>query len=368
MKIAMIGGRGLPDTYSGVEVFLKELSPRLVSRGHEVTVYCMPDYFTTEDYKGVKLVRVPSVRTKHLGIMTHSLMSSVSALRDKVDIFHFNAIGPAALSFIPRFRHLPSVATMHSLNWKHSKWNSAEKMAIKAIEYFAVRFPNCVVAVSKQHQEYLQINYRTNVYHIPNGVNVAPRVTASRILDLGLVPDGYILYVGRLSPEKGPHYLINAFKRLDTTQKLVIAGDSPGQHDYIKSLKGDPLHERVLFLGHVPSTSTLLSELYSNASIYVLPSESEGLSISLLEAMSYGCCVVTSDIQENLDVISDFGLSFELGNVGMLSKTLNSLLHDNPLRKAMGQKARNHVQKLYNWDDICTTYEKLYKTIAVRII
>lgn len=362
MKIAMIGGRGLPDTYSGVEVFLKELSPRLVARGHEVIVYCRSDYFTTKDYKGVKLVKVPSIRTKRLGTMTHSLMSSVRAIRDKADILHFNAIGPAALSFIPRFLRLPSVATMHSLNWKHSKWNSVEKTAIKAFEYFAVHTPNCVVAVSKHHQQYLQTNYKTSVHHIPNGVNVAPRVAAARILDLGLVPDSYILYVGRLSPEKGPHYLINAFKKLKTTKKLVIAGDSPDQHEYIKSLKGNPLHERVLFLGHVPSA--LLSELYSNASIYVLPSDSEGLSISLLKAMSYGCCVVTSAIQENLDVISDCGLSFELGNVDMLSKTLNSLLHDPQIRKDMGQRARDHAQKLYNWDDICLGYEKLYKNLG----
>lgn len=361
MKIAMIGGRGLPNTYSGVEVFLKELSPRLVSRGHEVIVYCRPEYFTTADYKGVKLVRVPTVPTKRLDTMTHSLMSSIRALRDKADIFHFNAIGPAALSFIPRFLRLPSVATMHSLNWKHSKWNSAEKMAIKAFQYFAVRTPNCVVAVSKQHQDYLQTNYGRVVYYVPNGVNIAPHIVPHTILDLGLIPDSYILYAGRLSPEKGCHHLVNAFKYLETKQNLVIAGDSPREPDYIKSLKSIA-DDRVLFLGHV--SSVILSELYSNASIYVLPSESEGLSISLLEAMSYGCCVVTSAIKENLDVISDCGFSFEVGNIDMLSKTLTSLLQDYPLRKAMGQKARNHVQKLYNWDDICTKYEKLYRNLT----
>ena len=363
MKIAMIGGRGLPETYSGVEVFLKELGPRLVSRGHEVIVYCRPELFHDHGYKGVKLVRVPSVRTRRLGTMTHSVVSTLRAVRDRADIFHFNAVGPAALSVIPKFLRLPSVATMHSLNWKHSKWSRAEKMAIKAIAYGAIHAPDSVVAVSMQHQEYLQATYRSPICHVPNGVNVTPRVAACRILDLGLVPDNYILYVGRLSPEKGTHYLMDAFSRLNTTHQLVIAGDSPNEPDYVRDLKATA-GDRVLFLGHV--SSALLSELYSHASIYVLPSESEGLSISLLEAMSFECCVVTSAIRENLDVISDCGVSFEPGNTVMLTETLAALLLDPPARKALGRRAKHHVQQLYNWEDICTQYETLYKTIHHR--
>jgi glycosyltransferase involved in cell wall biosynthesis len=167
--------------------------------------------------------------------------------------------------------------------------------------------------------------------------------------------------VGRLSAEKGVHNLITAFESLVTTQKLVIAGYSPMERQYIKALKSRG-KGRVLFLGHV--ASDLLPELYSNATIYVLPSESEGLSISLLEAMSYGCCVVTSAIRENLDVILNCGLSYELGNTHGLSEALNCLLRDYPLRKAMGQRARERVAEDYNWDDICSKYEELYKNLS----
>jgi glycosyltransferase involved in cell wall biosynthesis len=364
MKIAMIGGRGLPDTYSGVEVFLKELCPRLVSKGHEVTVYCMPNYFSVHHYKGINLVKVPSIRTRHFSIITHSLMSCIHALRSQADIYHFNAIGPSVLSFFPRLFGFPSLATMHSLNWRHSKWNIVEKKAIKLIERFAVFTPNIVVAVAKQHQAYLNTKYGKNVYHIPNGVNVFPIAAAEKILDLELVPDGYILYVGRLSPEKGIHFLINAFNRIKTNKKLVIAGGSQNDN-YIKSLK-NLANDLVLFLGHVTS-SDLLSELYSNASIYVLPSESEGLSISLIEAMSYGCCVVTSAIKENIDVILDCGLSFESGNEIMLSKILNVLLQDPLMRKIMGQKAKKRAHKFFNWDDICAKYDNLYKNMHNHI-
>jgi glycosyltransferase involved in cell wall biosynthesis len=234
-------------------------------------------------------------------------------------------------------------------------------MAIRAFEYLAIHASSCVVSVARQHQEHLQTEYGKNIYYVPNGVNIGQKIVPHAILNLGLLPDNYILYVGRLSPEKGCHFLLNAFKHLKTKQHLVIAGDAPHNQDYIRSLK-DNADDRVLFLGHV--SSDLLYELYSNASIYVLPSESEGLSISLLEAMSYGCCVVTSDIKENLDVILDCGLFFEFGNVDALSKTLNSLLQDYPLRKSMGQKAREHVARHYNWDTICTKYEELYNKLA----
>ena len=360
MKIAMIGSRGLPETYSGVEVFLKELCPRLVDKGHDVTVFCRPAYFSAHEYCGVKLVRVGSVPTKLFDTMSHSLLSTLHALKDQFDIFHFQALGPSSLSFIPRLFGLPTISTMHSLNWKHSKWNSVEKLLINWLEKFSVRIPARVVAVAKEHQRYLENKHCISISHIPNGVTVKPPLKPKKLFSWGLEPQSYLLYVGRLSSEKGCHYLIEAFKRLNTRNKLVIAGDATNESNYLKYLK-EGCNSRILFLGHV--SNDILAELYSNALLYILPSDSEGLSISLLEAMSYGCCVLTSSIKENLDVVSGCGETFEAGNVDMLTLKMQQLLENSSLRGALGHRARDLVAESYNWDDICCSYETLYQEI-----
>lgn len=362
MRIAMIGARGLPETYSGVETFLKELCPRLVERGHEVTVYCRPSYFIDEMYQGVRLVRVPSLPTRVLDTMSHSLLSTVRALREKFDLVHFQAIGPASLSFIPEMFGLPTVATMHSLNWKHIKWSRVQRRLIKWLEYPAIRVPSRVVAVANEHRCYLEARYHREVAHIPNGVAVRAPVKTDRLQAYGLEPDTFLLYVGRLSSEKGCHYLVEAFSRLNATVKLVMAGtDSSGSfYGEILRKTADP---RIVFLGQVPPD--LLAELYSNALLYVLPSDSEGVSFSLLEAMSYGRCVLVSSIRENMDVVSGCGETFEAGDVGALLMKLEYLLKSDHVRTELGLKAKAHVQRLYNWDEITSRYEELYRE-AVR--
>lgn len=360
MKIAFIGGRGLPETYSGLEVFLKELCSMLVERGHDITVYCRSKYFRVDSYNGIRLVKVPCIDTKLLGTMTHSFFSTIMALKDKHDIYHFNAIGPSVFASITRITHSPSIVTMHSLNWKHAKWNYIEKFLIKLFEFFSIHFPNTVVAVAKQHQLYIQARYHKKAYYIPNGVNVTEHKLPDEIKLRGIHKGSYILYVGRLSPEKGCHYLINAFNNLENDKKLVIAGDVKSNEKYKKILM-DNANERVLFLGHV--SQKILAELYCNSLVYVLPSESEGLSFSLLEAMSYGCCVLASAIRENMDVIDDCGVLFEVGNVEMLTEKLAMLLGNEKYRSYLGQKAKTHVSRLFNWENICTQYELLYEEL-----
>ncbi len=359
MKIAFVGGRGLPETYSGVEVFLKELCPLLVLKGHSVTVYCRPSYYHIDSYRGVKLVCVSCIDTRLFGTITHSFLSTLKALQDKADIIHFNAVGPSAFSIIPRVFRIPTIATKHSLIWQHSKWSTIEKGLIKGIECFASRIPTRVVAVAKQHQSYLQKEYGKKVYHIPNGVHIMPSKAPNKILALGLIRNNFILYAGRLSPEKGCHNLIDAYNKIKTEVKLVIAGAS-NDESYFKVLK-NKANKNIIFLGHV--STDILAELYSNALVYILPSESEGLSISLLEAMSYGCCVLTSSITENLDVIADCGIAFEPGNVEMLSNKLNLLLKDRALIDILGCKALDRVKRLFNWDDVCEEYQKLYRDV-----
>lgn len=361
MRIAMVGGRGLPATYSGIEALLKGLGPRLVARGHEVTVYCRPAYFSSEMYDGVRLVRVPSIGTKRLDTLTHAAAASVRAVRDKASVIHYHAIGPAALSPIARALRVPSVATIHSLNWQQAKWNAVDRAAIRTLERWAVRGPDRVVAVAKRHQIYLQQTYGKEVLCIPNAVDVVPRVEAGRILELGVAPDAYALYVGRLSPEKGCHYLVDAVRNWNGPWKLAIAGDVSGGGPYVTAIRRKA-SERIVFLGHV--SGDLLAELYCNAALYVLPSDAEALSMSLLEAMSYGCCVVASGIEENRDVLADCGFYFDAGDVEGLGRMLTRLMGDRGVRTEVGARARLRAHALFQWDRTCDEYEKLYASLV----
>ncbi len=319
----------------------------------------MSQYFSEENYKGVNLVKIPGISTKRFDIMLHNFFSTIKTISEKVNIYHFHAIGPSIFSIIPRLINAPTIVTMHSLNWKHSKWNRIDKFFIKIFEDCSVKFPEYVVTVAKQHQKYLQERHDKPIHYIPNGVNFFPKIGANRILSLGLKPHDYLLFVGRVSQEKGCHFLVETFNKMDTNKKLVIAGAVSRENKYFQQLK-KMANNKVIFLGQV--TQGLLSELYSNALVYILPSESEGFSLSLLEVMSNGCCIVVSAIEENLDVIGDCGLTFDPGNINMLRDKLLSIMDKEDIRLMYGEKARKRAQKFYNWDDICDSYEMLYKS------
>ena len=239
--------------------------------------------------------------------------------------------------------------------------NGFSKQLIRLLEGYAVRTTNCVATVAIEHQRYLQKQYHKPIHYIPNGVTINPPSQPNKLLTWGLSPHQYLLYVGRLSPEKGCHYLIQAFNSLKTNLKLVIAGDASNESQYANQLK-KMANTNVMFLGHV--SGEFINELYSNAQLYIIPSDSEGLSISLLEAMSYGCCVLASSIKENQDVISDCGVLFEHGNVEMLLEKMHHLLNNQGLRQELGLKAKAHITKSYNWDDISCNYEKMYQDIS----
>ncbi len=310
MKIGVIGTLGLPVTYGGVERHVEQLYSRLAARGHDITVYCRTHYTDrkTDDYQGIKLVRFPSIRTKHLETISHTFISSLNSLFSDLDIIHYHSLGPSLFSFIPALKGQKSVVTIHGLDWQREKWGRFASCYLKLSELFALYFPKATIGVSKNIQTYFMDKYRQHINYIPNGVNIPNKIPADKIKQWGLETDGYILYVGRLVPEKGCHYLIDAYSRLNTDLKLVIAGDSRFTDKYADSLKRSASKD-IIFLGNV--TGVKLAELFSNAYLFVQPSELEGLSIALLEAMSYGRCVLTSDIAEELEVTADAGLSFQ---------------------------------------------------------
>ena len=210
-------------------------------------------------------------------------------------------------------------------------------------------------------QRYFKDTYGRDVRFIPNGIERNESVPADEITrKYGLVKDGYVLFLGRIVPEKGVHYLIEAFKQLDTDKKLVIAGGSSNSAEYYEQIQSaaatDP---RIVLTGFIEGQE--LAELYSNAYIYVLPSDLEGMPMSLLEAMSYGNCCLTSDIPECAEVVEDYAVTFHKSDIADLTAKLSNLLADSSRVAELQATAANYITQKYNWDKVVDQTLALYK-------
>ena len=367
MKIAWIGARGVPargDLAGGIENYMEELGSRLVVRGHDLTVYCR-SFYTKENgfYRGMRLRKLPTFRTKHLEAFVHTLFSSMDTCFKDFDVVQFHALGPSAFSWIPRFFLKKTVASVRGLDWKREKWGTFATWYLRWCEYFAAKFPTRTSVVSPVLKTHFEAQYGIPVTFIPNGFRIPVFREPDQIRDLGLKGDDYLLFVGRIVPEKGCHLLIDAFKDLKTDKKLVFAGEASYTQSYSAGLKAMS-KENVLFLGRVGGA--LLEELYTNAYLFVLPSTIEGLSNALLEAMSYGLCSLTSDIPENKMIVQDVGVTFECGNRRDLKEKLQGLLDDGAEVAIRGTSARAYVQENYSWDRIAALTERFYEEILGR--
>jgi len=354
----MIGQKGLPATYGGIERHVEEIGRRLVAAGHDVSAFCRL-YYTPAgaQYHGVHLLRRPSINTKHLDTATHVAWCSIEATLRRYDIVHFHALGPSAFAWLPRLRGARTVVTVHGLDWQREKWGKLASWVLKQCEYPAAHFANRTIVVSKTLRDYFRDHHHCDAAYIPNGTNLPVPRPARRILSLGLTPGKYVLFVGRLVPEKGVHYLCEAFNAIDTDLKLALVGGLSFSQSYVDLLKryaGD----RIRLLDYVYGEA--LEELWSNAHLVVQPSTMEGLSIALLEALSYGRCVLLSDIPENLEVAEDCAVSFRSKDVGDLKDKLEMLLARPDLVRHYEEKAKNHVRLQYSWDKVAESVEALY--------
>lgn len=358
LRIAFIGGRGVVSKYSGIETYYEEVGKHLASSGHEIVVYCRT-YFTPalDRHNGMKIIRIATLRRKHLETFIHSLLSTLHALFSHYDVVHYHTLGPALFSLIPRIFGMKTVVTVQGLDWQRSKWSSFARWFLRLCETASVRFPNSTIVVSKTLNDYYWKKYSTHTTYIPNGLTMPSTRSANQILRIGLSPRKYILFLGRLSPEKNVHLLIQAYERIKTSVKLVIAGGTSHTEGYVEKLKEHQC-DRICFLNWVDGE--ILEELLSNALLFVLPSDIEGLSLALLEAMGYGNCVLTSDIPENVELVDGVGYTFIRGDVGDLERMLRLLLTREDLRKRAGRDARARVQHDYLWTRVASQTELLY--------
>jgi len=366
MKIAFIGQKGIPAIMGGVERHVEEVSTRLASAGHDVTVYARANYTDEklEEYKGVKLVNFRSVSTKHLDAISHTFASIFHAVRKDYDIVHFHSIGPSSLIWLYKLLkpRTPVVATFHSRDYFHKKWGLVARTYLKISELLLCKSSDIVVAVSRGITKFASNKYHIKPVYIPNGITMPKKSEASEIKKWGLEKGNYILAVTRLIRHKGIHYLIDAYNKIETDKKLVIVGEGFHSDDYVDELyKKAEGNKNIIFTG--AQQGEVLNELFSNAYLFAQPSEAEGLSIALLEGMSYGLPVLVSDIVENREVIKNTGFKFSSKNVIALKNELENLLKMENIEE-YGKLASHRVDKYYNWDTISADLAHLYnKTI-----
>jgi glycosyltransferase involved in cell wall biosynthesis len=349
---------------SGIEGYYEEVGRRLAEAGHDVTVYCR-NHFTPpqEKHNGMRLVRFPAPRSKHFETFVHSLISSLQTLSEPYDIVHYHTLGPALFSFIPRLAGKKTVVTVQGLDWQRKKWGAVASAVLRVGEYAAIRFPHETMVVSKTLRSYYREHYGARTRYVANGAILRDKQSPLRINELGLESGKYILFLGRFSPEKNCHLLIEAFEWIDTPMKLVLAGGGSASDAYSQRLRGHA-SDRIILLDYVSGIT--FDELLTNAMLFVLPSDLEGLSLALLEAMGAGLCVLVSDIPENLELMDGAGFTFKRGDTADLTRMLELLLHADTLRADAGCAARKRIEEHYLWPKITKEIEAAYLEMLGR--
>jgi glycosyltransferase involved in cell wall biosynthesis len=364
LRVAFIGGRGMVSKYSGIETYYEEVGKRLVGMGHDVTVYCR-SYFTPArpTHDGMRLLRLPTFRSKHLETFVHTWLSTVHVMFSGCDIVHYHAQGPALFSFFPRLVGKKTVVTVQGQDWQRKKWGRFASFTLRLGEVASARLPNRTMVVSQTLQQHYRTAYGVDAIYVPNGSMIRQRVAPSQIPEWGLEPDNYILFLGRFSPEKNCHLLIEAYEKLDTRAKLVLAGGSSYTNAYVDELRKHQ-SQQVVILDWVYGRA--LDELLTNAALFVLPSDMEGLSLALLDAMGAGVCVLASDIPENREVIENTGFTFQLGDAADLERMLRLLLSDPNARTVAGRNAQARVRERYLWPRIAAQVAQSYVELTDR--
>jgi glycosyltransferase involved in cell wall biosynthesis len=364
LRIAMLGTRGVPASYSGFETCVEELGARLVARGHDVTVYCRVPHISYPGtaYRGMRLVKLPTIRSKHLDTIAHTLLSSLHALVRRYDVALYFNVGVSPVTWIPRLAGQRVVLNVDGLDWKRRKWGPFARAYIRACEAWAVRFADRVVTDSRRVQRYYREQRGTTSTYIAYGAEPIAVPPGPHLARFGLEPRRYVLFVGRLVPENCAHHLVEAFEGLETDLRCVVVGDAPYSADYIRALRAaaDP---RVVFTGYLFGQG--YRELLSNAYCFVETSEVGGTHPALLEAMGAERCVVVNDTPENLETVADAGLGYdgELGAAGLRS-VLERLVKDPALVTALARRGLERVRSHYSWDGVTDTYEGLFHELV----
>ena len=387
MKIAMIGHKRIPSREGGIEVVVEELSTRMAEQGIDVTVYNRKGKHVAGynkinaperksfDYKGVHVKTVFTFRNKSLNAIVYSYFATKKACRSKCDIIHFHAEGPCAMIPIAKKRGKRCIATIHGLDWKRSKWGGFATRFLLYGEKMAVKYADEIIVLSEADQQYFKKHYNRETTLIPNGVN-EPVYYPPKVIRLKHTLNGedYMLFVARIVPEKGVHTLVEAYSKSGIEVPLVIAGGSSHTSEYYQTIKtfAEKFNDkasrarrkaRIIMTGFVQGRE--LEELFGNAAMYILPSEIEGMPISLMEAMSYGNICLVSDIPENTAVVGQHGYCFTNKDAESLRDSMRDIIaHIREIREDPNytkEAIARQVLERYNWDNVVKQTIEVYK-------
>lgn len=372
MKIAIIGHKRIPSNEGGIEKGVEQHATRMVKLGHEVHVYNRSgsDKYSGEkkvlkEYKGIKIITIPTPKNQKLNAVVYSFFATIRAAVEGYDVVSYRASGPCAMIGLAKRLGLTCVASLHGIDSQRSKWGRFASWYLRRGERMAAEKADALMVLSENMRRYVKDEYGRDSILFYNGVDRPEVLEASEIKKrFGLAKDGYILFLSRIVPEKGLDVLIEAFKKAKTDKQLVIAGGADNQeyYDRLQELsKGD---ERIKFIGYV--TGSTVAELYSNAYIFTLPSYLEGMSNSLLEALSYGNCCFISDIPENSEPAAEHAAYFKTGDKDDCASKLQALLDEPPRVQALKETAAEYVTSRYSWDGAVDLTLKVYEEAASK--
>ena len=374
LRIAMIGHKRIPSREGGVEIVVEQLSVRLAALGHKVDAYNRYGHHVSgkkydeeygrgdrKYYKDVRIRIIPTFRSSKLNAIVYSFLATLRALFIPYDIIHYHAEGPCAVLWIPKLFRKRVIVTVHGLDWQRAKWGNFASFFIKFGEKMAAKYADEVIVLSENLRQYFKDTYGRETVFISNAIDKPKKREPELITEkFGLEKNGYFLFLARIVPEKGVHYLIEAFRRMKTDKKLVIAGGSSQAIEYMEKVHRMAAEdERIIMTDFVQGQ--MLEELYSNAYVFVLPSDVEGMAIGLLEAMSFGCCCLVSDICENAEVVEDKALTFKKSNVKDLQKKMEYLLDHPEIVEDYKRQSSDYICTKYNWDDVVQETLQVYQ-------
>jgi glycosyltransferase involved in cell wall biosynthesis len=366
LRIAMLGMRGVPANYGGLETVAEEVAARVVERGHSVTAYCRAHNAAYHDtvYRGVRRIELPSLNRKHLDTPTHTAASSAHALLHRTDVVHVFGVGNAPWLPLLRLAGRGTVISVDGMDWRRRKWGRAARTLLERSSLLAIRASGACITDSREVARWYGDKYGRVPYYIAHGVDMREIAGRGALATYGLEERGYVLFVGRITPEKGVHHLIEAFKLLDTEKALVVVGDGSTDPEYWKSLflRAEGF-DNIRLLG--PVYGEPVRELFANAYLYVQPSEIEGTALSLVEAMGYGNCVLVSNIAENVETVGDAGLSFDISRpVESLRDRLAELIASPDLVACHRAKSLEYARENFSWERVTDAHEALYYRVA----
>lgn len=370
LKIAMIGHKRIPSREGGIEIVVDELSTRMVKLGHQVDAYNRSGYHVSgkafdekrgKIYEGVRLITIPTFRNSNLNAIVYTVLGTIRLLFGNYDVIHYHAEGPCSMLWLPRLLGKRVVATIHGLDWQRSKWGAFATKFLLFGERMAAKYADEVIVLSENVQRYFLETYGRETHFISNGISRPEKKDAQEITKrFGLEKDGYILFLARIVPEKGVHYLLEAYARIKSEKKLVIAGGVSHSKEYMDKVHAlaaqDP---RVVMTDFVQGP--VLEELCSNAYLFVMPSDVEGMAMSLLEAMSYGNCCLVSDIPENIEVVGEYAVTFHKADVADLREKLETLLADPGSVGQYREKSADYICGRYHWDQVVQQTLEVYR-------